>query len=130
MKRRTQILSGNFAGEGSKGNFNGYNLDGERIFVAKKQIEALGIKKDADFKPFYAMVDEREFNNLDDNQQPTGTTFKRLQALSVFKTREEFISAMNSDKLLDIDAAKELKAAATTAGLTEVQLNAILTASI
>jgi len=131
MNKSTQILSGNFsAGEGKKGNFTGYNAKGEKIFVHKAQMETLGFKENKDVKPFFAVIGEREINTLDENGEPTGKTAKRVQALSVFKDSKSLIEAVNSDAVLELQAKAALKAEATSAGLSEKALSALLEASI
>ncbi len=129
--KKTKILSGNFsAGDGKKGNFSGYNTKGQRIFVNKKQMDSLGIKTDAEVKPFYAVIDEKEIDTFDANGVLTGVMTKRLQALSVFKTEAELIDAVNADDLLEINAKSALVKSANAVGLTQAQLDAVLMASI
>lgn len=129
--KSTKILSGKFAnGDGQKGNFTGYNSAGKRIFIHKAQMESIGMKDDKDFKPFFALVDEREIQTRDVNGDLTDVLVKRLQALSVFKTQEELIDAVNADAKIEIAAALDLKATASTAGLTDAQLNSLLAAAI
>ena len=129
--KSTKILSGKFAnGEGQKGNFTGYNAAGQRIFIHKAQMEALGWSKDADVKPFYALVDEKDIQTRDANGELTDVLVKRLQALSVFKTQEELVDAVNSDAKIEIAAALDLKATATSAGLTDSQVNSLLSVAI
>ena len=125
--KQTQILSGKFStGDKAKGNFTGYNAAGEKIFIFKEQMATLGFKTDADVKPFFALVDTKEIATRDENGEITTTLVKRLQATSVFKTAAEIISAVNSDKLLALEAAAQLKTAATAAGLTEAAVNSLL----
>ena len=91
-----QIVNGNFStGENSKGNFTGYDLQGEQYFISKKKVNAIGITKDADFKPFYITVTEKTYDVLDDDLQPvfkedgTKDTFTRIQAGAVFAKRAD-----------------------------------------
>ena|SRR6478609_7082799 len=131
MNKSTQILSGNFsAGEGKKGNFTGYNVTGDKIFVHKRLMETLGFKVDKDVKPFFAVIGEREINPFDENGEPTNVLTKRLQALSVFPDNKTLIAAMNSDIVLELQAKAALKTEAVAAGLTEKSLEALLNASI
>jgi hypothetical protein len=131
MNKSTQILSGKFsAGEGKKGNFTGYNAKGEKIFVHKAQMETLGFKENKDVKPFFAVIGEREIQLVDDNNEPTGKTAMRTQALSVFKDSKSLIEAVNSDAVLELQAKAALKAEATSVGLSEKALSALLEASI
>lgn len=114
------ILSGNWS---ANGNFSGYNAGGQRIHIPQRQMENLGFSRDAkipDSKfPIYALVVEREFNELDEAGNPTEKTFKRLQAGSTFLTEEAMITAKNADKVLEIKATKALVTEAKSAGLTE-----------
>ncbi len=130
--RKTTILSGKFtSGDNAKGNFTGYNAAGERIFIHKSQMEAAGMKDDKVIAfPFFALVGEKDIQTRDENGELTNVLVKRLQALSVFKSAEELISASNSDAILDIDSKVALAKAATSAGLTESAVNALVNASI
>lgn len=131
MNKSTKIVSGNFSkGDGAKGNFTGYNAKGEKIFIHKAQMETLGYKVDADVKPFFAVIGEREIATRDENGEITTTMVKRLQALSVFKTSEELVSAVNADAVLELQSKKALAAEAKAAGLTESAVTALLNASI
>lgn len=129
--KSTKILSGKFAnGEGQKGNFTGYNAAGNKVFIHKAQMEAMGFTKDADFKPFFALIDKRDIQTRDANGELTDVLVKRLQALSTFKTQEDLIDALNSDAKIEIAAALDLKATATSAGLTDTQLSNLLSVAI
>jgi hypothetical protein len=131
MANMIQILSGNFSkSEGSKGNFSGYDSEGVRIFIHKAQMEGFGMKTDADFKPFYALVTEREIQTRDVDGQLTDTLVKRLQATALFKTEAELYNAKNSSKRLELGAMLDLQKTATASGLTETQMHALLSASI
>lgn len=122
--RKISILSGNFS---AKGNYSGYNASGERVFIAKRQMESLGFKADADVKfPFYCLAQNKEYEGQDENGQPTGNKFYRLTAGSVFDDKTKMINASIEDKLLDIEAEVALKAQATTAGLSEKALETLL----
>jgi hypothetical protein len=121
--RKISILSGNFS---AAGNYSGYNASGERVFIAKRQMESLGFKTDADVKfPFYCLAQNKEYEEQDENGQPTGNKFTRLTAGSVFGDKTKMINASIEDRLLDIEAEVALKAQATSAGLTEAQLLAL-----
>lgn len=134
--RQTQILTGKFtSGEGAKGNFTGYNAKGERIFINKQAMQAIGLdddKKIATALPIFAIIDTKEFETRDDDDKPTGVMFKRLQALSVFKTAEAMTSAVNADDKFEIDAQSELKDYASTKGikLTPAMVESFANASI
>jgi hypothetical protein len=129
--KSTKILSGKFANaEGQKGNFTGYNSAGERIFIHKSQMESIKMKTDADFKPFFALTDEKDIQTRDAEGELTAITVKRLQALSVFLTLDELMSAENSDFELKIASKKYQSKLASTSGLSEAQVNALLEVSI
>lgn len=118
------IISGNFTGSN---NFSGYNALGKRIHVPARQLENLGITKETKIQfPLYAVVTEREFDVLDDSGNPTGEKFKREQAGSIFKTKEEMINAVNADKLLTIEAHADLQSKAKASNLTEDAMSALL----
>jgi len=112
------IQSGNFS---EKGNFSGYNAGGVRVHVSANTMKALGFDK-ANVStiqfPLYACVVERSFNTLNDSGEPTGETFTRLQAGSIFKTKAELINAVNADKLLAVEAESELQKVAKSLNLT------------
>ena len=128
--KSTTILTGNFAKTaGNKGNFTGYNSEGDQIFIAKAMIEKLGIKKDADFTdPIYALIAERIITPNDANGQPMQPT-ARLQALSLYKTVPELVQAKNADAVLVIEERKHLEAMVGSADLSEASVHAILSAS-
>lgn len=129
--KSTKILSGKFAnGEGQQGNFTGYNSKGERIFIHKNQMESIKMTKDADFKPFFALIDEKEIQTRDESGEITEKLVKRLQALSIFLTMEELMSAENSDFELAVASAKHKASIATSSDLNETQINALLAVSI
>ena len=110
----------------AKGNLTGYNAAGERIHVSAQQLASINMVEAKDLKfPLYALTVEREFNKRDENNKdvvdPTtglAVTFKREQAGSIFVTKAEMITAMNSDKLISIEAATQLNTAVTESGLT------------
>lgn len=117
------IISGDFT---KKGNFSGYNAAGTRIHISDRTMESAGIKKgDKITFPLYATVVEREFNVLDEQGKETGEMFKREQAGSVFTTKQALIEAVNADRVLALEAAADLTAKATAAGLTEEAINAL-----
>ena len=127
--KSTTILTGNFAKSGT-GNFTGYNSANQQIFIHKAVIEKLGITKDADFKqPIYALIDTRLITPNDENGNALDPV-ERLQALSVYKTPEELISAKNADAKLAIMERQDLEETLSTANLTEQSVKAILTSSL
>lgn len=131
MANMIEILSGNFSkGEKSKGNFSGYDSEGNRIFIFKAQMESLSMTKDADFKPFYALVANRPIQTRDAEGELTDVLVDRLQATAVFKTEAELFNAKNSSERLRIGAMVDLQKTASSAGLTDSQVKALLEVAI
>lgn len=131
MANMIQILGGNFSkGDNAKGNFTGKDSEGQKVFIFKAQMESLGIKTDADFKPFYALVIENEIQTRDADGNISEVTAKRTEATSVFKTEEELFKAKNSSARLKIGATLDLQKTASSAGLNEVDMQTLLSAVI
>ena len=121
------IISGNISNTGK--NFTGYNAAGQRVHIPLRQMENLYPNFSKDTKvafPLYALVVEREFDEVDADNQPTGVKFKRLQAGSIFANKAEMIAAANADKVLNIETAAALQSSAKAAGLTEDAMSALL----
>jgi|LakMenEpi03Aug12_release.lakeMendotaPanAssembly.Ray.scaffolds.fasta_scaffold564644_1 hypothetical protein len=131
MANMIQILTGNFSkGENSKGNFSGYDSEGNRIFIFKAQMESLGMTKDADFKSFYALVANKPIQTRDADGELTDVLTDRLQATAVFKTEAELYNAKNSSARLQMGAMVDLQKTATSAGLSDAQVQALLEVAI
>ena len=142
MKDMSQILSGKFSSgvdaitkKEKQGNFTGYSEDGSRIFISKQLMESVGIKTDADlknadgsFKSFFTIFDEKEIQTTDADGQPT--LAKRVQALSVFLTEDAMVNAFYASERRKIVGQGGLKTLASTVGLTDANVNAILNAAI
>jgi hypothetical protein len=143
MKEMAQILSGKFSsGKDAKtnvaraGNFTAYNEDGSKIFISKQIMESIGIKSDADtknadgsFKPFFTIFDVKDINTADASGEYTVAT-TRVQALSCFLTETAMIDAFYSSERRKIVGQGGLKTLATTVGLSDANVDAILNASI
>ena len=129
-----QIVNGNFSSvaDGMKGNFTGFDIQGRQFFIAKKQVNAIKILKDADFKPFYITVVEKTYNELDDEQQPVldeagqPKTFTRVQAGAVFATREEAKDATLDGKFFELEQAKAIQDKASELELTPEAIKALV----
>lgn len=135
------ILSGSFS---ANGNFSGYSKKAlsygdhsGRIFIAKRQMESLGLTKAEDIKfPIFVTATEREYNQIDANGKAVtekdaqgnevNKTFKRLTAFSVYKTQEDLNSAEVADAMVDISTQSAVKQAATAAGLSESAVSSLL----
>jgi hypothetical protein len=123
MTKNFVINNGSFT---AAGNFSGYTALGERIHVFGRQMEALGWKTNTDVKfPFYAIGQMKPISQLDEAGNVVGTT-DRLTALSAFKSREEIKQAHADSALLDIEIQQEIKAQASSAGLTDSAINNLL----
>jgi hypothetical protein len=80
--------------------------------------------------PLYTIAVEREFNVLDANGEPTTEKFTRTQAGSVFATKQDAITAYNSDKVLGLEATADLAKVATGLGLTEELLKDLASVAV
>ena len=122
-----QIVNGNFSdvANGAKGNFTGYDLQGNQYFIAKAKVNAIGIEKDADFKPFYITVTERTYNELDDegavvnDEDGNPKTFNRTQAGAVFAERSQAMDATLDSKFFELEQAKAISDKANELELSE-----------
>lgn len=133
MNKNYVINNGSFT---ANGNFSGYTALGDRVHLHKRQMESLGWKANTDVSfPFYTIATIKQIGQLDAKGEPVigenglPVTSDRLTALSAFKTRDEIKQAHADSALLDIEIAQEIKAQATTAGLTESAIQALATAS-
>jgi hypothetical protein len=140
------ITSGNFNTSGKK-NFSGYDLTGQRIFVAKERMEAFGIKTDAEFNAkakaggIWVCAVEKEYNVVNSDGEVTDEKFTRLTATALFETQDQAIQAKIASQLVDIKAdslvqqermeqASALNKKATELGLTQEFINKLATASL
>jgi hypothetical protein len=128
------IHSGNFS---AKGNFTGYTALGEKLFIHKSQMNGLGWTKADDVKfPFYSIGAVRQIGQLDENGKPAVNTDgtpvlnDRLQALSVFATKEALTSAHVDTATLDIEIKQAVSAQAKSAGLSESAIQSLLSVAI
>ena len=124
------IQSGNFT---ANGNFSGYTAKGERLFVHKNQMTGLGWAKKEDVKfPFFAIGAIKQIGQLKEDGTPktkedgSPVLVDRLQAMSVYPTKETLIAAHVNDATLDIAITKEVAATAKAAGLDESAVKALL----
>lgn len=124
------IHSGNFStGDSSKGNFSGYTALGERLFIHKSQMVSLGWKTNEDVKfPFYAIGGIKQISKTDENGKPVLSD--RLQAFSVFPTKEALTNAHVDTATLDIEIKQAVTAQAKSAGLTESAIQSLLSVAI
>lgn len=128
------INNGSFTGNG---NFSGYTALGERVHIHKRQMESINWTKQEDLKfPFFVIGDTKQIGQLDadgkplTNQDGTPVTVDRLTALSVFKTKDEIKQAHVDARMLDVEIAQEVASQASSAGLSEESVKALMTAAI
>lgn len=122
-----RVISGKFT---AAGNFTGYTAKGERIHIYGRQMESVGMKADADVKlPLFVIGETKQINPFDENGEPkmnadgTPELTDRLTALSVFKSKEDLVEVYVEEATLDMDIQKSIRERATSAGLTEEQVN-------
>jgi hypothetical protein len=127
MKKNYAITSGNFT---TRGNFTAYTALGDRLFIHKTQMAGLNLEEGKlPTFPFYCLGDTKKIGQLDLNGKavlnPDGTELQvdRLQALSIFATKDELKQALVDNATLDIEINAAIKESATAAGLTEAQFN-------
>lgn len=125
MKTKT-FTTGNFS---TAGNFSGYTATGERFFVHKRQMDALGLDASNLTLPLYAIVDYKEINPRDeDGNILSDTVVQRAQALSVFKTMQELVAATNADFKLEAEIQRDRAIYAKDLGLSQSTVDALLAA--
>ena len=139
---KVEILSGNFStgvdvnGAAKKGNFNGYDDDGVRHFIAKRIMEGQGWLKNEDVKyPFWVKADVKQIGQLDANGDPLTSngvpvTVDRLQVVSLFKTREALIESFVNKASIDIEIQAGIHVRASEAGLTKETIAQLLAVAI
>lgn len=132
--RNFAILSGNFT---EAGNFSGYDVFGNRLHIHARQMTTLGWVKNEDVKfPFFAVGDVKQIGQLDENgdaklnSDGSAVLIDRLTASSVFTSKQQLIEAHVDVATIDIDINAAIIAKATTAGLKETDLAALLAASV
>lgn len=129
MAKNFVINNGNFT---ANGNFSGYTALGQRVHFHKRQMESLGWATNEQVKfPFYSIAEDKEIGQLDANAQPVvdangvPVMSKRLTALSAFLDRTAIKQAHADSALLDIEIAQEIKAQASSAGLSDSAIDAL-----
>lgn len=122
-----RIISGKFT---TAGNFTGYTAKGTRIHLYGRQMESLGFKEDKDVKfPLFGIAEVKTINPFDENGEPkmkadgTPELTDRLTALSVFKSKEDLVEVYVEEATLGMDIQKAIATKASSAGLTEEQVN-------
>lgn len=130
--KNVKIKSGNFT---EAGNYSAYDNKATRYFVAKRVMENSGWTKDADVTfPFYANVITKSIGQLDANGEVlvdangVAVTVLRDQITCIYKTKEELIEDAIDEVSLDIDIQSAIQAHASSAGLSQTRVNALLDA--
>jgi len=130
------IVSGNFsAGEGAQGNYTGYTALGKKVFIFKRQMNALGFTTDSEVKfPFYAVTSVKKIGKLDKNRQPildeagNAVTEDRLQATALFETKDAIVNACIDEATLDADIKDGIAKHATSKGLSQSLVDSLVAA--
>ena len=126
MNKNYVINNGSFT---ANGNFSGYTALGERVHIFGRQMQALGWSKQDDVKfPFYAIGGIKQISKTDENGKPVLSD--RLQAFSVFPTKEALTNAHVDTATLDIEIKQAVTAQAKSAGLTESAIESLLSVAI
>ena len=130
--KNVKIISGNFT---EAGNYSAYDNKGTRYFVNKRVMENNGWSTEADVTlPFFANVVTKPIGQLDSNGEPlvdsngVAVTVLRDQITCIYKTKEALIQDAIDEVSLDIDIQSAIQAHATTAGLSQTRVNALLDA--
>lgn len=135
-----EILSGNFAtGEGNQGNYNAYDEDGVRYFVPKRLMEANGWTTDeqaAAAMPFYAKAKVNVIGQTDKDgniaidEKGMPITRERLQIMSIWKNRQALIDSAVNKGTLAIEIQAGINKVATSMGLTNDHITALMKATV
>jgi len=123
------------------GNLTGYTALGDQFFVGKGLIESAGFKDAGSVKfPLYAIVATKQIGQLDANGEVKvdangePVVVNRDQAVSIFATKDAlttaFVEANSLDAELNVALNKHIRAFATTANLSEDEINALANATI
>lgn len=106
-------------------------------FCPKSLVTDKGWSKIEDITfPLYVNVGTFTYNNLDDNGNPllnadgTNSTFTREDVIDIFTSAQALADDYADDFSLEILKKQAVKSTATTAGLTESNVNALLELSI
>jgi len=112
-------------------NYTGYNASGDRIHIPARQIEALGLTKETLPKTLFALTATKTFDEIDAKTKvPTGKTFSRVQACSIFLTKEELFAAKNDARLLNDECEAHYRKEASALGLKIETAQALENAAI
>ena len=127
------IVSGNFSsGEKAQGNYTGYTALGKKVFIFKRQMESLGWSSNEDIQyPFYAVAEEKTIGKLDANRNPmldeagNPVTTQRLQATSVFTTKDAIINACVEEYTLGAEIKEQVAKVGKSKGLSDAVVNSL-----
>lgn len=130
--KNVKIISGNFT---EAGNYSAYDNKGTRYFVNKRVMENNGWSTDADVTlPFFANVVTKPIGQLDANGEAlvdangVAVTVLRDQITCIYKTKEDLIQDAIDEVSLEIDIQSAIQTHATSAGLSQTRVNALLDA--
>lgn len=138
MAQELRVKSGVWS---AKGNFTAKTAYGQTFFIHKNQMAELGYSpNDAVKFPFYAVVDTTLIGQLDGNGDPMigedgrPVQVERISALSVFKDLDDLKACAIEERTLgaeiNLAVQEKIRARATTSGLTQTAVDALLASSL
>jgi len=122
------LESGNFT---ANGNYSAYDESGTRYHIHKRMCDALNWKEDKDVVfPLYSIASVKEIGTRDDAGELTDVKVNRLAVTKIYATRQEYIDSQIDKQTTKIEIAQGVSEKATSAGLNEDAVKALLLASI
>ena len=130
--KNVKIESGNFT---EAGNFSAYDDEGNRYFVFARVMQNNGWSTNEEVTfPFYAKVVAKAIGQLDGNNEAVvdingvPVTTLRDQITCIYKSRQALIDSAVDKISLEIEIQSAVQAQATSAGLSQTRVNALLEA--
>ena len=120
---RTIFIAGSQKSE--KGNFTVTTGSGDTFFLHSKKAEGKG-----ELIGQWATIVEKTYNKLGTDGKQTGETFSRFEVAALFPNKEVAMQATTAEAIFQVEAAALVQTAATTAGLSQTAIDALLAASI
>jgi len=125
----------------AKGNFTAKTAYGQTFFVHQNLMKELGYSPDDKVSfPFYAVVGTQLIGQLDKNGNPltdddgVAVKVERTEALSVFSTLEDLTACAIEEQTIGAEiklgVQKHISAKASSAGLSQNAVNALVNATI
>jgi len=132
------ITSGSWSKSG-KGNFTAYTANGTQFFVPGRLMDALGIKVgDQPTFPLYGFSTTKQIGvfipgTTDLAMEDDGVTPQqadRVEITALFKDKASFADVANAEFGLDLELREHRRTLATSAGLNQEAVEALLAVSI